>query len=165
MDYRRFGDTVIVRMDPTEEIIQQLRLVAEKEGIRLAAVEALGAVDDFTVGVFDTTENRNSHHPKGQLLRPPAHERRGPGGKGVRRPPEQCYRQRYLRDGHPGDTRHRRAAAGGKRRPEPAPFYLNKEGEVAIEDRVDGAVQRAAQGPGSALQCVRAGVVNLFGCG
>ena len=41
MDYRRFGDTVIVRMDPTEEIIQQLRLVAEKEGIRLAAVEAL----------------------------------------------------------------------------------------------------------------------------
>ena len=58
MDYRRFGDTVIVRMDPTEEIIQQLRLVAEKEGIRLAAVEALGAVDDFTVGVFDTAEKQ-----------------------------------------------------------------------------------------------------------
>lgn len=53
MEYRRFGDTVIVRMDPTEEIVQQLRLVAEKENIRLAAVEALGAVNDFTVGVFD----------------------------------------------------------------------------------------------------------------
>ncbi len=58
MDYRRFGDTVMVRMDPTEEIIQTLRLVAKKEGIGLAAVEALGAVNDFTVGVYDTTEKQ-----------------------------------------------------------------------------------------------------------
>ena len=42
MDYRRFGDTVMVRIDPAEEIIQELRLVAEKENIRLASVEALG---------------------------------------------------------------------------------------------------------------------------
>jgi len=63
MDYRRFGDTLIVRMDPGEEIIQQLRLAAEKEKIRLAAVEALGAVNDFTVGVFDTAEKQyHSNH-------------------------------------------------------------------------------------------------------
>ncbi len=58
MEYRRFGDTLVIRIDKGEEIIQSLRLAAEKEQVRLAAVEALGAVDDFTVGVFDTVEKQ-----------------------------------------------------------------------------------------------------------
>ena len=58
MDYRRFGDTLILRIDRGEEIIEQLRAAAEKEQIRLAAVEALGAVDDFTVGVYNTREKK-----------------------------------------------------------------------------------------------------------
>ena len=58
MDYRRFGDTLIVRLDKNEEIVEQMRVLAEKEKIRLATVEALGAVDDFTVGVFFTNEKK-----------------------------------------------------------------------------------------------------------
>ena len=56
MDYRRFQDTIIVRIDRNEEIIEQVRQIAEREKIRLASVQALGAVDDFTVGVFNTVE-------------------------------------------------------------------------------------------------------------
>ena len=58
MDYRRFGDTLIVRIDKNEEIVEQVRVLAEKEKICLATVEALGAVDDFTVGVFFTNEKK-----------------------------------------------------------------------------------------------------------
>lgn len=58
MEYRRFQDTVVVRIDKNEEIIEQVRQVAEQEQIKLASVRALGAVNDFTVGVFNTVEKK-----------------------------------------------------------------------------------------------------------
>ena len=58
MDYRRFGDTVVARLDKGEEIHEQLRLIALKENIRLASVSALGAVDDATLGVFVVSEKQ-----------------------------------------------------------------------------------------------------------
>ena len=53
MDYRKFGDTYIVRMDRGEEIISALTDLCNKEDIRLAQVDALGAVDHAVVSVYD----------------------------------------------------------------------------------------------------------------
>ena len=58
MDYRRFGCTILMRIDRGEEILTQLKAMALKEEIRLASVRALGAVGDFTVGVFKTGEKK-----------------------------------------------------------------------------------------------------------
>lgn len=58
MEYRKFDGTYIVRIDRGEEILEQVRALALKEGIRLASVQALGAVNEFTVGVFRPGEKR-----------------------------------------------------------------------------------------------------------
>ena len=60
MEYRKFGDTYVVRMDKGEEILEQVKALAMAEDIRLASVQALGAVNDITVGVFDTV--RKEYH-------------------------------------------------------------------------------------------------------
>lgn len=56
MDYQRFENTIIARIDKGEEIIEKVKEIAIKEKIHLACVQALGAVGEFTVGVFRTQE-------------------------------------------------------------------------------------------------------------
>ena len=54
MEYKRFGDTIFARLDRGEEILEQLKILALQENVKLASVRGLGAVDEFTVGVFKT---------------------------------------------------------------------------------------------------------------
>lgn len=58
MEYRRFDNAYVVRLDPGEEIIDSVRAFAEREGVTLASVQAIGAVREFTVGAFDTKEKK-----------------------------------------------------------------------------------------------------------
>jgi len=58
MEYRRFGSSIVLRIDRGEEILASLKAMALQENIKLASVRALGAVGDFTVGVFKTGEKK-----------------------------------------------------------------------------------------------------------
>ena len=53
MEYRRFDNTIYVRMDKGEELFEQIRAVCAAEEVKLGHISALGATEDFTVGVFD----------------------------------------------------------------------------------------------------------------
>ena len=58
MKYQRFEQTIIVRMGKGEDIVKQVKNVALKEKIKLASISALGAINEFTVGVFKTKEKK-----------------------------------------------------------------------------------------------------------
>ena len=53
MEYRRFENAYVIRMDRGEEVMATLTSLCEQEGIRLASVAAIGAVDRAVVGLYD----------------------------------------------------------------------------------------------------------------
>ncbi len=58
MEYKKFNNRVVVRIDRGEEILEKIKEVSLALDIKLASVSALGATNDFTVGVYNTTEKK-----------------------------------------------------------------------------------------------------------
>lgn len=58
MEYKRFGDTVAMRVDRGEEIISCVKSVCEQEHITLGSVTGIGAVDRAVVGLYRVAERK-----------------------------------------------------------------------------------------------------------
>ncbi len=58
MDYRRFENQIIARIEKGEEILEKVKEIALKEKIKLASINALGATNEFTVGVYKVDEKK-----------------------------------------------------------------------------------------------------------
>ena len=58
MEYKKFANTIVARIDKGEEILESIKEIALKENIKLANINALGATNDFTVGVYNIDEKK-----------------------------------------------------------------------------------------------------------
>lgn len=58
MEYYRKGKQIAVRIDAGEELVEQVRLLAEKENITSAFIEGIGFTDEIKVRVYNKPENK-----------------------------------------------------------------------------------------------------------
>ncbi len=58
MEYKRFGDQIVLRLDPGEELISTLAAVCEKENVLLGSVTGLGAAGEVELGIFEPAEKK-----------------------------------------------------------------------------------------------------------
>lgn len=58
MEYRRFGNDIVVRVDKGEELLAAVAEVCEKENILTSRVTGLGAVSEITLGIYALSEKK-----------------------------------------------------------------------------------------------------------
>lgn len=58
MEYRKFEQGYVLRLDPGDEVVECLTRLAKEEEISLATLTGLGAAKDITVGLFSVTEKK-----------------------------------------------------------------------------------------------------------
>lgn len=58
MEYKRFNNTIVARLDKDEEIISTIEHICIQEHIDVAMINGIGAVDNIVLGIFDT-ENKS----------------------------------------------------------------------------------------------------------
>lgn len=68
MKYKRFDNTIVLRLEIGEEIVASIVEVAKRENIKLATVSGIGAVDNLTIGVFKPNDKKYySNHFEGDF--------------------------------------------------------------------------------------------------
>ena len=56
MEYKRFGNKILVRVDKGEEIVGKLLDVCKAENVKLGSLSGIGATNNVVIGLFDTRE-------------------------------------------------------------------------------------------------------------
>lgn len=58
MDYKRFGNNIVLRLEIGEEVIESLKEVVIKENIKAGSISGLGASNHIVVGLFKPLEKK-----------------------------------------------------------------------------------------------------------
>lgn len=58
MEYRVFGETIVLRLEKGEEVIESIKNLCEKEDIKVGSISGLGASNHVVVGLFKVDEKK-----------------------------------------------------------------------------------------------------------
>lgn len=58
MDYRRFDNTIVLRLEKGEEVIESINELCIKEKIKAGTITGLGATNNITIGLFKIDEKK-----------------------------------------------------------------------------------------------------------
>ncbi len=58
MDFKRFGNKIIMRIDRGEEVVETIKKFCEDHKITLGSISGLGAAERIKVGLFDVLEKK-----------------------------------------------------------------------------------------------------------
>lgn len=58
MEYKRFDNKIVARLDIGDDIVSKVMEITEKENIKLATVSAIGAINDLTIGIFKPSDKK-----------------------------------------------------------------------------------------------------------
>jgi len=58
MEFRKFGNKYVVRLDRPEEVVSTLKRFCQEQGITLGWIMGIGAVNKVKVGLFETTSKQ-----------------------------------------------------------------------------------------------------------
>lgn len=62
MDYRRYQDRIVLRLDAGDEVCDCLKTVAKKECIITGSISGIGGADKLTVGIFNTEKKEYTRY-------------------------------------------------------------------------------------------------------
>jgi uncharacterized protein len=54
MEFKKFGNKIIIRIDKGEEIVETLKNFCEQQDIKLGTIQGIGATNKVKIGLFDT---------------------------------------------------------------------------------------------------------------
>ncbi|MDU3351044.1 MAG: DNA-binding protein, partial [Clostridium sp.] len=58
MNYRVFGDKIVLRLEKGEEVIESIKKVCEEQKIIAGSISGLGATNHVVVGLFKPNEKK-----------------------------------------------------------------------------------------------------------
>ena len=58
MEYRVFGEIIVLRLEKGEEVIESIKNLCEKEDIKVGSISGLGASNHVEVGLFKVDEKK-----------------------------------------------------------------------------------------------------------